>query len=130
MVNMSALAALAVLGSVMPDQRNTYAPDKDIFSSTGQGRQFLTEMYDSPSPPIKNQFFPWVLWKISFFEKRFRLIKKLPLVQFIFGSFESCPLPWAIDIGGGTDLFQNSSGPFEFRNYFENAGNLYFLERL
>ena len=68
----------------------------------------------------------------EFFEKRFRLMKKLALLQFIFGSFESCPFPWAIDIGrgGGIDLFQNSSGSVEFKNYLENAGNLYFLERL
>ena len=63
-------------------------------------------MHDRPTSPIKNQFFPCVLWKNSFFEKPFRLIKKLPLVQFTFGSFESCPLPWAIDIGGGLTYFK------------------------
>ena len=53
MANMSALVVLAVLGSVMPYQRNAYAPD--IFGST---EQFLTEMYDPPSPPIKKTIFP------------------------------------------------------------------------
>ena len=47
---------------------------------------------------------------MTFFDKSFRLIKKLPLVQLILGSFESCPLPWAINSGGGLTFFKTLLG--------------------